>query len=116
MIQFFNLFRWISFRWTNLKTSSSEILDFFLLNNTFLAEIFRLLGQDARKPRVISRFADTRRLNRKLIPHDKYDVRGIAYARTNRKDNIFMQRWLYIDKAHMALDIFRFAVFFLMLS
>ena len=30
------------------------------------------------------------------IPHDKYDVRGIAHAhaRTNRKDNIFMQRRL----------------------
>ena len=27
-------------------------------------------------------------------PHDKYDVRGIAHATTNRKDNIFMQRRL----------------------
>ena len=49
------------------------------------------------------------------IPHDKYDMRDIAHARTNRKDNIFMQRRqvqsftyilekvqrdLYIDKAH----------------
>ena len=25
-------------------------------------------------------------------PHDKYNIRGIAYARTNRKDDIFMQR------------------------
>ena len=25
------------------------------------------------------------------ISHDKYDVRGIAHACTNRKDNIFMQ-------------------------
>ena len=25
-------------------------------------------------------------------PHDKYDIRGIAHAQTNRKDNIFMQR------------------------
>ena len=41
------------------------------------------------------------------IPHDKYDIRGIVHARTNRKDNIFMQRRLYIDKAHMALNIFR---------
>ena len=31
---------------------------------------------------------------------------------TNRKDDIFMQRRLYIDEAHTALDIFRFAVFF----
>ena len=62
-------------------------------------------------------------------PHDKYDIRGIAHARTNRKDNIFMQRrlvqnfifileWgqntrdLFIDEAHTPLDIFRFAVFF----
>ena len=46
------------------------------------------------------------------IPHDKYNMHGIAHARTNRKDNIFMQRWLYIDQAHKALDIFRFAIFF----
>ena len=43
-------------------------------------------------------------------PHDKYNI---AHARTNRKDNIFMQRRLYIDEAHTALDIIRFAVFFL---
>ena len=47
------------------------------------------------------------------IPHDKYDVRGIAHERTNRKDDVFMQRRLYIDEAHTELDIFRFAVFFL---
>ena len=29
--------------------------------------------------------------------------------RTNSKDDIFMQRQLLIDKAHTALDIFRFA-------
>ena len=46
------------------------------------------------------------------IPHDKNTIRGIAYAHTNRKDDIFMQRRLYIDEAHTALDIFRFAVFF----
>ena len=46
------------------------------------------------------------------MPHDKYNIRGIAHARTNRKDDIFMQRRLYIDEAHTALDIFRFAVFF----
>ena len=40
------------------------------------------------------------------IPHDKYDVPGIAHARTDRKDNIFMQRQLYIDEAHTLLDIF----------
>ena len=45
-------------------------------------------------------------------PHDKYNLRGIAHVRTNRKDEIFMQSWLYIDKAHAALDIFCFAVFF----
>ena len=28
------------------------------------------------------------------IPNDKYDIRGIAHARTNRKDDIFMQRRL----------------------
>ena len=27
-------------------------------------------------------------------PHGKYDIRGIAHARTNIKDNIFMQRRL----------------------
>ena len=51
------------------------------------------------------------------IPHDKYNIRGIAHARTNRKDDIYMQRrlvqrLLYIDEARTALDIFRFAVFF----
>ena len=30
---------------------------------------------------------------------------------TNRKDNIFMQSQLYIDKLHMALDVFCFEVF-----
>jgi len=59
-------------------------------------------------------------------PHDKYNIRGIAHVRTNRKDDIFMQttnaklciyigvgaRDLYIDEAHTALDIFRFAAFF----
>ena len=28
------------------------------------------------------------------IPHHKYNVRGIAHVRTNRKDDIFMQRRL----------------------
>ena len=27
-------------------------------------------------------------------PHGKFDIRGIAHVRTNRKDNIFMQRRL----------------------
>ena len=27
-------------------------------------------------------------------PHDKYNIRGIAHARTNRKDDIFMHRRL----------------------
>ena len=46
------------------------------------------------------------------IPHDRYNIRGIAHARTNKKDDIFMQRRLDIDEAHTALDIFRFAAFF----
>ena len=29
--------------------------------------------------------------------HDKYDIRGIAHVRTNRKDNIFMQRRLVLS-------------------
>ena len=28
------------------------------------------------------------------IPHDKYNICGIAHVRTNRKDDIFMQRRL----------------------
>ena len=44
-----------------------------------------------------------------------------AYARTNKKDDIYMQRrlvqrLLYIDEAHTALDIFRFEVFFFILA
>ena len=46
------------------------------------------------------------------IPHDKFNLRGIAHTRTNKKEDIFKQRQLYIDEAHAALDIFRFAVFF----
>ena len=45
------------------------------------------------------------------IPHDKYNIRGIAHARTNRKDDMFMQRRLYIDELHTTLDIFCFVVF-----
>ena len=40
------------------------------------------------------------------IPHDKYNISDIAHTRTNRKDDIYMQRRLYIDEAHLALDIF----------
>ena len=40
------------------------------------------------------------------IPHDKYDIRGIAHARTNIKDDIFRQRQLDIDEAHTELAIF----------
>ena len=47
------------------------------------------------------------------MSHDKYNIRGIVQTRTNRKDDIFMQRRMYIDEAHTALDIFRFAAFFL---
>ena len=32
------------------------------------------------------------------IPHDRYNIRGIAHAATNKKDKIFMQRRLYIDE------------------
>ena len=32
--------------------------------------------------------------NRNGTPHDKYNIRGIANARTNRKDDIFMQTQL----------------------
>ena len=46
------------------------------------------------------------------IPHDTHNIHGIAHAGTNRKDDIFMQRRVYIDEAHTALDIFRFVVFF----
>ena len=28
------------------------------------------------------------------IPHDRYNIRGIAHGHTNRKDHIFMQRLL----------------------
>ena len=28
------------------------------------------------------------------IPHDRYNIRGIAHVRKNRKDDIFMQRRL----------------------
>ena len=38
-------------------------------------------------------------------PHDRYNIRGIAHAHTNRKDDIFMQRRLYIGHAHTALNI-----------
>ena len=41
------------------------------------------------------------------IPHDRFNIHGIAHAHTNRKDNIFMQRRLYIDKAHTAVDILK---------
>ena len=61
--------------------------------------------------------------NRKLYqaskPEMEFHMINITYAAlhnahelTNRKDNIFMQIRLYIDEAHTALDIFRFAVFF----
>ena len=40
------------------------------------------------------------------IPHDKYNICGIAHVHTNIKDDILRQRQLDIDKAHMELDIF----------
>ena len=33
------------------------------------------------------------------IPHDRYNIRGIAHLRTNRKDDIFRQRRLYIESS-----------------
>ena len=59
------------------------------------------------KPEIIPGF-----LTGNGIPHDKCNLPGIAHAHLNKKDDIFMQRRLYIDEAHTALDIFRFAVFF----
>ena len=46
------------------------------------------------------------------FPIKKHNIRVIAHACTKRKDDIFMQRRLYIGKADTALDIFRFAVFY----
>ena len=66
---------------------------------------------------------------KKHILEECGNIFGIAHTRTNRKDNIFMQRRLlvqsfthildvgvrekdlYIDEAHTALAIFRFAAF-----
>ena len=39
------------------------------------------------KPEVIAGIQ-----TRNGIPHDKCNLRGIAHARTNKKDDIFMQR------------------------
>ena len=55
-------------------------------------------------------------LTRNGTPHDKCNIGGIAHARTIRKDDIFMQRRMYVDKLHTALDIFCFAVFLLIIS
>ena len=40
-IQFFNRFLWISVKWINFNTFSSDILHFFSINYVFHAEIFR---------------------------------------------------------------------------
>ena len=46
----------------------------------------------------------------------EFHMINIMYAalsrNRNRKDDILMQRRLYIDEAHTVLDIFRFAAFF----
>ena len=41
------------------------------------------------------------------IPRDKYDIRGIAHARTNRKHNTFMQKrlYMYIEDAHTISEL-----------
>ena len=36
-------------------------------------------------------------------PHDRYNIRGIAHARTNRKDNIFMQ-WRLLQNLTFILE------------
>ena len=35
------------------------------------------------------------------IPHDRYNIRGITHAHTNRKDDIFMQRRLVQNFAYI---------------
>ena len=83
------------------------------------------------KPEILSGIQ-----TRNRIQHDEYDIRGIAHLHTYRKYDIFMQRQLLqnftcrgkgpkaqsfllkmepFNNAHTALDIFRFAVFFLYL-
>ena len=42
------------------------------------------------------------------IPNDKYDVRGIAHARADRKEDIFMQRWLVQSFIYMGLGADKF--------
>ena len=49
MIQFFNLFLWISVRWTNLNTFSSENLDFFLVNNAIFRRNFSAIWSRCKK-------------------------------------------------------------------
>ena len=58
-------------------------------------------------------------------PHDKYNIRGIARAHKQKRRHFHAKtgsaklyiyigvgsRDLYLDEAHTALDIFRFAVF-----
>ena len=44
-------------------------------------------------------------------PHGKYNIRGIAHARTNRKDDSFMQRRL-VQNVTYIMEIFHFVVFF----
>ena len=50
---------------------------------------------------------------RNEIPHDKYNIRIIAHASTNWKDNLSLKDDLYIAEAHTAMDMFRYAVFFI---
>ena len=47
----------------------------------------------------------------------EFHMMNITYAALHMraqtwKDKIYMQRWLYVDKAHTAVDIFCFGVFF----
>ena len=51
--------------------------------------------------------ASKRKTTSKMKMPSKLNLCGIVLACTNRKDAIFMQRALYIDEVHTALDIFR---------
>ena len=39
------------------------------------------------------------------IPHDRYNMRGIAHARTNRKDKIFMHGSMWLAEAYSCLQV-----------
>ena len=51
------------------------------------------------KPEMIPGFQ-----TEKGITHDGCNIGGIAHAHTNRKDDIFIQRRLYIDETNTKMD------------